>query len=238
MARATAAAPARTKSRRAAAEPAAETLPAEEAPVGAEPDELLRIVEDDDPDPDRYRHTEVDGVKVILDGPLLSGLTKADGSLVPIRGTRVLTLADGRRSYACRDCDFVGVMTMVDKDETPVIGTRGEVRKHRIDKHGVTRSGPPRGRRRGDGDAQEELPLGVDPAMGAITVDPAVMSLDLGELFELAEHVVQWERVFTTVTADRDTWKTRALAAERELRGIRRALGKLVPATPGEGDGE
>jgi hypothetical protein len=210
-----------------------EEEPAEEEPVGP-----LRIVEDDDPDPDRYRHTEVAGMKVILDGPLLSGLTKSDGSQVPIRGTRVLTLADGRRSYACRDCDFVGTMTMVDKDETAVIGTRGEIRKHRIDKHGVTRSGPPRGRRRGDGDAQEELPLGVDPAMTTMTVDPAVMALDLGELFELAEHVVQWERVFTTLNADRDMWKGRAQAAERELRQIRKTLGKLLPSTDGEGDGE
>lgn len=225
--------PARTRARRAAAA----TLPVEE-PAAEELEEPLRIVEDDDPDPDRYRHTEVAGSKVILDGPLLSGLTKSDGSQVPIRGTRVLTLADGRRSYACRDCDFVGTMTMVDKDETPVIGTRGEIRKHRADKHGVTRSGPPRGRRRGDGDTQEELPLGVDPAMGTVTVDPAVMSLDLGELFELAEHVVQWERVFTTLTGDRDEWKARAQAAERELRQIRKALGKLVPAAAGEGDGE
>lgn len=221
-----------TRTRRAAPPP---------PPVEEEVPELVDVDldDDDDPDPDRHRHTTIDGVPVVADEPLLSGLRKTDGSNVPIRGTRVLTLSDGRRSYTCRDCDFVGTESMVDKDEVKVIGTRGEVRKHRIDKHGVTKSGPPRGRRRGDGDpGQEELPIGVDPAMSVVTVDPAVMALDLGELFELAEHVVQWERVFTAVTGDRDRWKTRALAAEKELRGIRRTLGKLLPSSDGEGDGD
>jgi hypothetical protein len=223
--------------RRKAVEPDVEPEPVEQAPAGdgepgSEPD-ALEAEEDDDPDPERYRHTVIHGVAVVGDRPVLSGLVKGStGEPVPIRGTRVLTLADGRRSYVCRDCDFVGELTMTDKDRTQVIGTRGEVRTHRADKHGATRAGRPR--RRGDGGQQEELPIGVDPAMSTLDLDPAVMALELGEVLMLAAEIGHWERTYGAVLADRDDWKARALAAERELRQIRRTLGRLLPTGEGE----
>lgn len=204
---------------------------------------LAEPVQENDPDPDRFRHTEVDGSKVVGDVVLLSGLGKAVGYEVPLRGTRVLTLADGRRVYACRDCDFLGTQTR-EEDGVPVLSTRGEIRKHRSDKHGVTKSGPPRGRRRG-GDASvqaEELPLDDIDQVGLAYPGENVRGLSVGDLLEFAEHVDQWGRVMGALTDDRDQWKERAMAAERRVREFERTLertfGKLLPsmaAADGEG---
>jgi hypothetical protein len=190
-----------------------------------------------DEDTDRYVHQKVDGVDVVNDEVLLSALGGAVGYDVPLKGTRVLTLADGTRVYACRDCDFLGQRTTVE-DGVPVRSTRGDIRKHRSDKHGVAKSGPPRGRRKtaGGGEQAEELPLDDVDQAGLTYPDAAMRGLTLGELLEFAEHVEQWSRVYATLQAERDEWKVRASVAESELRKIRRTLGKLMPTGDGSDD--
>jgi hypothetical protein len=194
----------------------------------------VATVTQEDPDVDRYQHTKVDGSAVVHDEVLLSGLGKAVGYDVPLKGTRELTLEDGRRVYACRDCDFLGSRTAVE-DGVEVFSTRGDIRKHRSDKHGVPKSGPPRGRRRAAGEPaqEEELPLDDVDQAGLPYPDAAMRGLTLGELLEFAEHVEQWSRVYSTLQSDRDHWKIRATVAESELRKIRRMLGKLMPAGDG-----
>jgi hypothetical protein len=188
---------------------------------------------DQDQDADRYRHTEVDGSKVVKDEVLLSGLSNAKRR-VPLHGTRVLTLADGRRVYACRDCSYLGDRT-AEEDGKKVLSLRGDIRKHRYEKHGVAKSGPPKGRRRGGGDQVEELPLDDVDQAGLPYPNENVRGMQLGDLLEFAESVDQWGRVMGALTEDRDQWKDRALAAEQRVRQFERALGKLLPAKEGDG---
>ncbi len=207
-------------------------MPAQPETAAAEQDQTRDGAELEHLDPDyRQRHTHVDGALVVSDVPVLSGLINSTtGEPVPIKGIRVLSLADGRRAYTCRDCDHVGTASMVDKDLTPVVSTRGEIRKHRYEEHGAAKGGAYSRRRREE--PQGEVP-GHDPAVVTMPIDPAAMALELGEIFELAMEVSQHERMYATVLADRDHWKREALAAQKELRSIHRALGKFVPA-PGE----
>jgi hypothetical protein len=79
--------------------------------------------------PPKVRRTEVAGVAVVKDEPLPSGLSKR-GALVPLTGTRQLTLFDGRVLFGCNDCEMTG--------------TRGEVQSHRAREHGGESAEPAR----------------------------------------------------------------------------------------------
>lgn len=190
--------------------------------------------QDQDEDTDRYRHTEVDGSKVISDETLLSGLSTAKRR-VPLHGTRVLTLADGRRVYACRDCDYLGPRTAV-QDGTTVFSLRGDIRKHRYEAHGTAKPGPAKGRRRSGGDQTDELPLDDLDQIDLPYPNENTRGLTIGDLLEFAEHVDQWGRVLGVRTAELNRWKERAMAAERRVREFERALGKLLPAKEEDGD--
>jgi hypothetical protein len=203
--------------------PPAEEPAGEPAPLA----ELEQVEDPNDPDPEHHRHAEVDGSRVVRDEPLLSGLKKAGtDERVPMRGTRVLTLEDGRRAYSCTECDFLGTQTREETDGdqvVQVISLRGEVRAHRIQRHG-SKAG---GRRRGGGAQDEELPLDAVDAAGLAYPRESVRSMTLDEILELAEAADQWGRMFGALTGDRDAWKERALKAESRIRQFERALEKI-----------
>lgn len=79
--------------------------------------------------PPAFVRDEIDGVKVVKDEVLGSGLSFKKGrGFVPIHSTRVLTLENDEVVYGCRDCVFAG--------------TRGQVRQHRRAEHGIDRPKP------------------------------------------------------------------------------------------------
>jgi hypothetical protein len=173
---------------------------------------------------------------VISDEVLLSALSN-EHRRVPLYGTRVLALADGRRVYACRDCDFLGERTG-EEDGMPVLSLRGDIRKHRYEKHGSAKPGPAKGRRRGGGVGQqsqtEQLPLDEIDEVGLPHPNEHVRGMTIGDVVEFAESADQWARVMARLTADRDHWRERALVAEKWKKKTEQLLGKLLPS--GEGD--
>lgn len=157
--------------------------------------------------PPLFEREHVHGVKVVRDEVLPSGLSSHVGKVVPLHGTRVLTLADGTTVHGCRDCEFTG--------------TRGEVKVHRGEEHGVAGGGP-RAR-------------AAEPAGRLPYPSPEVLSMTLYELIELAEHIDSWEDVLTNYQK-RDEEKSALLlearqgrsGAEKELSALRRKLARLV----------
>lgn len=80
--------------------------------------------------PPRVERKKVGGVAVVADEVLESGLSKGKPGFIPIKGIRVLTLANGEVTHGCRDC-------LMD-------GTLGEVRKHRHADHNEAHAGSKR----------------------------------------------------------------------------------------------
>lgn len=142
----------------------------------------------------------VDGLLVVKDEPLLSPLSARLGRPVPFPTIRFLTLADRSTRHACADCP-------------DVVGTRGEVKKHRIDHHGEA-----------TGAARRKA--GTLPG-GQPVLSPNALSMTLGELIQVANAVDGWEDTHALVEAERDAWRERALAAERRLAAFERALSRI-----------
>jgi len=172
-------------------------------------------VELDEPDeeqalyPPNFVRTDVHGVKVVKDEVLSSGLSVHMGKLVPLKGYRVLTLADGRVVYGCNDC-------------VEFTGTRGEVKAHRGTEHDVALGGSSRRRKDAvDGDV--------------VTLPPGADSMTVRELFELAGHVAHWETVLANLASENEDLraavaaeKSARRAAERELDRFQQKLRRLV----------
>lgn len=203
-------APTRTRRRTAAQDkPSAAADPVPEP----EPEPTAGAEVDDDEQalyPPNFVRVEVDGVKVVKDEVLSSGLTAHMGRLVPLKGYRVLTLENGEQVYGCNDCpDFTG--------------TRGEVKAHRGAEHEVALGGS--SRRRKDPGADGE----------AVTLPPGADTMTLKELLELAGHVSQWEVILANLASENEDLRAAVAAeragrrtAERELDKFQQKLRRLV----------
>lgn len=145
--------------------------------------------------PPLFERKEVDGVPVVRDEVLQSGLSARAGRVVPIHGIRVLTLEDKRQVFGCRDCE--------------VTGTRGEVVKHRNAEHDKQV-----GSKRGAGAA-------VDPASG-LPEDLAGMTL--GEVFELAASMSRWGDLYETERARAESLAAELAQAKKDLAAEQKAL--------------
>ncbi len=149
----------------------------------AEPEEEVRLV---------------DGVEVVKDEPLQSPLSTVVGQPVFFNTYRLLTLADGTQRHACADCP-------------DVVGTRGEIRTHRVEMHGARPGGA---KKRAD-----------DGGNGGLSANAA--SMTLGELVRLAGHVDAWEDAYASMEERMTEAEGRATAAETELRKYHRAFDRL-----------
>ncbi len=148
----------------------------------------------------------VDGVEVVKDEPLQSGLPPVHGQPIYFKTIRLLTLADGRQVYSCADCpDF--------------IGSRGEVRQHRTAAHGAK---PVGARKRAP--AEDDRLAGTD------------LGMTLGELLRLAASIGSWEDVLTALEHRAETAEARADAAEKELARMRRGLERAGWVMKGDGE--
>jgi hypothetical protein len=153
----------------------------------------------------------VDGLRVVADEPVATSLPHPPGKPpVTLKGYTRLTLEDGNQVFACADCSATG--------------ERGEIMRHRVDKHGAGRGG----RRKGvdyaatQGKRSDEL--------------AAALGMPLGEVLELAVEVNSFGTLIETLTAERDDWKNRYLASDQKLRRVQYYLDKLgfVPREDGE----
>lgn len=126
--------------------------------------------------PPLIKRDKVGGVAVVKDEVLASGLTEKVGRLVPLKGTRKLTLADGTVTYGCADC-----LTH---------GTRGEVGMHRAEEHPPPAPAKKRGPGRpGRGDAK------------AASYSAELRDMTFGELLELAVLAADSEAQFARLEA-------------------------------------
>lgn len=146
--------------------------------------------------PPLIERTEVDGVRVVKDEVLASGLSSAVGKLVPLKGTRVLTLENGEVTYGCADC-----LTH---------GTRGEVSQHRATEH------PASARKRGPG-----RPAAAGSKAPAVS--PEVMALSLAELLELATLASETEGQFARLEARIAELEGKLVEATTELHAVEKA---------------
>jgi hypothetical protein len=136
----------------------------------------------------------VDGLKVVADEPLRSNLPVRAGQQPAVLKTlRLLTLEDGSRTIGCVDCEFTG--------------SRGQVRKHRMDDHGAARGGSRR--------QQESL------------VDSSIAAMTIGEVVDLARETTRWADLFATSEALVEEWKERAVQAEAWRRKVTNKLAQL-----------
>jgi len=203
-------APTRTRRRTAAQD---EPPPAADPAPEPEPEPPAAGELDDDEQalyPPNFVRDQVDGVKVVKDEVLSSGLSAHMGRLVPLKGYRVLTLENGEQVYGCNDCpDFTG--------------TRGEVKAHRGAEHEVALGGS--SRRRKDPAADGEV----------VTLPPGSDTMTLRELLELAGHVAHWETVLANLASENEDLRATLAAekaarrtAERDLDKLQQKLRRLV----------
>lgn len=153
--------------------------------------------------PAKYPRDEVGGVKVVRDRVLLSGLTGHMRRPIPHHSVRVLTLDDGTEIHGCRDC--------------AVTGSLGDVKAHRIKDHGDRSPG-----------RRQSAPRDEQPAlipMGGPS--PAALGMSLAELLEMVAVAEESEAAFTVILAERDDYRARALAAETELKAVRKKLARM-----------
>lgn len=139
----------------------------------------------------------VDGQEVVAVDPEESPLSKHWGKFIPIHGRRILTLADGSKVFGCADC--------------PETGTRGDIIRHRVEQHGAAKPGANR-------------PAGRKEAPA---LDLSWLNITIGEVVDLAQHVGGFETELDRIRDERDEERAGRLAAERELKQIKRALEKV-----------
>jgi hypothetical protein len=135
----------------------------------------------------------VHGVLVIADEDVPSPLSSS-GKPVTFKGLRLLTLEGGKQIYGCADCDHTG--------------TRGQVAKHRGEKHGAKLARPNRGR------APSALP-------------DEVSNISIAELLEIARGAPRWEEMFEEERARTADWRQRCQVAEARVRQINAALERI-----------
>jgi hypothetical protein len=158
--------------------------------------------------PPLFEREKVDGLRVVKDEVLASGLSGYVGKVVPLHGTRVLTLEDDSVTYGCRDCEFTG--------------TRGEVKTHRGAEHGVATGG---------GGAAK-----ASAAAGRISMpSPEMLGMTLWELLEYASIMGEWEDVLPRLetrvrelTEERDEENRARRAAERALATLKTRIQKQL----------
>jgi len=136
----------------------------------------------------------INGQTVVSDEVEQSGLS-TEARPVPIHGRRVLTLQDGTKVFACADCP-------------EVVGTRGEVMKHRWDKHSMAKPG---------GKARATV----------AALPTSVLGAALGDVLMAAAHLDAIEEQLVEVEKDRDEWRARCLAVERRQAAVERQLAKV-----------
>jgi hypothetical protein len=143
--------------------------------------------------PPKIPRTEIDGLKVVKDEVLRSNLPPGPDGLPPaMKTTRVLTMEDGSVLYGCGDCKVTGA-------------TRGDIRKHRNQEHGVT-AGSRRSPARSASDT-DSSPLPY-PAV-------EMLGMTLYELLELSAAVSRWEQVFGHQEAENN--RLRQLLTEKDI---------------------
>ncbi len=170
----------------------------------------------------------VDGVKVAKVEPVLSPLTEGRGMPVYFSTLRLYTLEDGRQKFACADC-------------ADVVGSRGDIRTHRVEVHGAA----PSGRRK---PSTVDTTGGVD--VGRV-LRPGALDITVGELLRLAAAVDGFEDLLAAVEQERDVAIAQVaaerqrhaallaeerqlrLAVEKELNRVKRAIGRLGDLTAG-----
>lgn len=142
--------------------------------------------------PPRIVREFVGGKKVVKDEVLRSNLPAGpDGLPPPMHTTRVLTLEDDTIVYGCGDCETVGE-------------TRGDIRKHRNQEHGLSN-----GNRRSPARETESPPL---PYPSGET-----LGMTLYEILELAASIADWEKVFGNQEAENDRLRRMLTEKDQEL---------------------
>lgn len=141
----------------------------------------------------------VGGLRVIADEPVTTNLPRPAGSPpIQLKGYTKITLEDHTVLFACASCEYTG--------------QRGEVMRHRAERHGAGMGG----RRKG-----------VNYAAPAKPDYSAAMELSLGELLELAVDVNNFATIIEALTADRDDLRRRLTESETEVRKYRGAFDRL-----------
>ena len=169
--------------------------------------------------PPRFPRVEVNGKRVVRDVVLASALSKRHGVLIPLHGTRVVTLDDGEVVHACAECEFTG--------------TRGGVSVHRADPGvvcGKTEDRP----------VEPPLPVPAVPVAGVTPVGVGgvaddARSLTVGEILDLAGHIHQWDALLSRqeeqlagLRAQVTQEATGRRAAQRELEALKRKMKRLI----------
>lgn len=154
--------------------------------------------------PPRIERKKVGGVAVVTDEVLPSGLSKP-GVLVPIKGIRKLTLADGTVAHGCRDCLFDGSL--------------GEVRAHRHAAHGEPHAGSGRAR----------PPAGIPPDAAEWTIGELwALAAHVEEWSDVLANTTRQRDEALIALAER----TQELAAERRgHNALKKKIGKLLGVT-------
>lgn len=141
----------------------------------------------------------VGGLRVIADEPVTTNLPRPTGAPpIQLKGYTKITLEDHTVLYACAACDYTG--------------QRGEVMRHRAEKHGAGMGG----RRKGTAYSAAPKP---DYS--------AAMEMTLGEVLELAVDVNNFGTIIEALTADRDDLRRRLMESEQEVRKYRGAFDRL-----------
>jgi len=176
--------------------------------------------------PPLIQRPDIDGVKVVSDVVLESGLSKHVGYFVAITGIRVLTLEDESVVYGCAEDEFAG--------------TLGQVRQHRRAEHGVSLGG-----RRKTHKSVAEAEAAGDLDAGPLVLPAETGSMTLRDFMRVAGEIDQWavvlenlEQRLAEAIEQRDEARIEARAATRELatmkRKLARAMGLEIVNTPEE----
>lgn len=169
--------------------------------------------------PPKFERPDIDGVKVVSDVVLESGLSKHVGRFIPVTGVRVLTLEDESTLHGCADCEFAG--------------TLGQVRQHRRAEHGVSLGG--RSKRTHKTVAEAEAAGDTD--------QPVVLPSDTGSMtmrdfFATAQLIDEWgtvleslEQQLEAVTEERDRLRIEVRVVTRERDSIRKKVARAMGLT-------
>lgn len=175
--------------------------------------------------PPLFVREKVDGQKVVSDAVMESPLSGHVGRFIPMQGFRILTLEDGTTRTACRDCPFIADPQSA---QTPA----GQTRAHRRAAHGVNIGGPRKTRK----SAEEAEQDGLVPH--PVTLPPHAATMNLHEVFELAEEIDTWAVVLANLEAktidlaeQRDEAVKTRRRAERELDAMKNKMAKAMGLT-------
>jgi hypothetical protein len=162
----------------------------------------------------------VDGRKVVEVGPVYTPLPpRRDGTRTAFRQYLLLTLEDGRQGIGCGLCpspaDFVGDLVSAEDapDGEAVLPSKGKVQAHINDAHRETQEIAPAKRRR--------------PGRPPQGVDADVADLRLGDIVELADHLLSCGPRYQELMDALVEARAEKQALQKKLDDMARAIGKL-----------